>query len=306
MSGTKGFGAILRGSRLTQVSSAPAVQSNNPIYGSQKHHAPQRQVIATTPASRVRKDFGLKNVMPKGWNSPYITLEHLDHNGMTKYDHGSSFYFKKRRFDEMGVALVPNNSNVPSLFAKPSGNKQWSDLKLKEAKDIVKNAPARRQEFLKFVRETGKRATIKGEQNHDELISKFYGITDNNSRLVQNNVVKGNAGMSYLLQGSMNNTNYNMGTIYSRPVPGRVNTNVRYGSSVDTVSVGGFIAHFPSTNGDSSKLAIETAKLENNGEINIRARLHGDKRSALSSTIDAVYETHTPSVVPESISKKSQ
>lgn len=303
MSTGKGFGTILRSSRLTQVSSAPAAKSSNPIYDLKKHHAPQRQVIGTTPASRVRQDFGLKNAMPRGWTSPYITLESLDHNGMTKYDHGSSFHFKKRRFEEMGVALVPNNTSIPSFFAKPSGNKKWRDLSLKEVKAIAKEAPARRQEFLKYVRENAKRVTVENSNTTDELVAKFYGITGRDNAMTQQNVVKGNAGMSYLLRGSMNNTNYNLGTNYGRPIQGRNNPNVRFGSNVSTVSVGGFISAFQGICDPNSKLAIENAKLEKNGEINLTSRLYGDKRSSYSSTSEAVLGSASSLVLPKSISR---
>lgn len=289
MSSGKRFGAILRNSRLTQVSSAPAARSNNPIYDIQKPYTPQRQVIGTTPASRVRRDFGLKNAMPKGWNSPYITLESIDHNGMTKYDHGSSFHFKKQRFAEMGTALVSANPNVPSLFAKPAENKQWNDLKLCEIKTIVRNAPSRRQEFLKYFRETEKRSTFKADEAHGELVTKFYGITNNNNRLAQKSVIKGNAGMSYLLKGSMRNSNYNKGTIYGRLVQGRVNPNVGYGSSVNTASVGGFVAQFPGANNNTSKMAIDNSRLDDNGQINLTARVFEDKKPNSPSVTNAVH-----------------
>lgn len=301
MSSGKGFGAVLRSSRLTQVSSAPAFRSNNPIYDTQKPHAPQRQVIGTTPASRVRQDFGLKNAMPRGWNSPYITLNSLDHNGMTKYDHGSSFYFKKRRFEEMGIALVPNNVSIPGFFSKPSGNKKWRDLSLKEVKEIVKEAPARRQEFLKYVRENAKRVTIENNNTTDELVSKFYGITGRDNAMTQQNIVEGNAGISYLLRGSMNNTNFNLGTNYGRPIQGRNNPNVRFGSNVSTVSVGGFISAFQGICDPKSKLAIESAKLEKNGEINLTSRLYGDRRSKQLSTSEALFKSMGSGAVSTSI-----
>lgn len=251
--------------------------------------APQHQVIQTTPASRFRKDFGLKNPMPRGWKSPHITVQSLDHNGMTKYEHGSSFHFKKRRFEEMGTAL--RSDTVYSFFEKPVTVKRWGDLKVSEANEMRENASSHRQEFLKFIQEKTKSLIIPGENNttaHD-MIQKFYGIHEKQGRIVRSNDVRGNAGMSYLLQGSMGNVQANSGTLHGRPVKGRA-TKLRPESfNSSTAAIGGFVATCHASTNSSTKYIVREAKLHEGGEVDLSVVLYGNKRTDAYSTSSAVY-----------------
>lgn len=266
MSTSKGFGSVLRSSRLASVS-----KPSRPKYGD--GFAPKYQVIQSTPSSLYRKDFGLKRVMPASSTTPYITVQALDSPyGMTSYEFGSSFHFKSRRFQEIGAPLS-SQSIGSSLFEKSSTTKQWLDVKPIDASEIVRGASSRRQEFIKWVQERTQSPPSPISKDSSKIIDDFYNIAEPSAlKTIQPSVVKGNAGLSYLLKGSIKNTP--KGAILYREVKGRpINTQRSEFSNGGNkfAAIGGFVVQWNKINSNTS-FYIDGAQHSQNGTISMRAK----------------------------------
>lgn len=96
---SRSLDSIIQHSRLAAVSKP--IPSYRNAESKQERAHPTHQVITTTPASRLRQNWGLKNTLPKKQHVPYVVLDHLDHNGLTGFDSGSRFPMVLNRVREL-------------------------------------------------------------------------------------------------------------------------------------------------------------------------------------------------------------
>lgn len=262
--------------------------------GHSESSAPRYQVIQSTPASLYRKDFGLKRAMPAGAKTPLITVQALDTMyGMTAYEFGSSFHFKARRFQEMGVSIVSTANN--SLFEQPTTKKYWKDLSRSEAIDLLKKAQLERPKFLKSLQSNPLDDKFQNKKSKlHSSVDKFYDIHDNPVSIqASRGAAKGNAGLSYTLSGSVMNTP--TGPIFYRAVQGRdVSLSkgpASNGGSNSSAAVGGFIAakqKVSSSNGSNNLFYVRDAMFDSNGGIQLRVRSTQDDLSSGQSTLASI------------------
>ncbi|VVT57734.1 mitochondrial 37S ribosomal protein bS1m [Magnusiomyces paraingens] len=288
MSASKGFGNTLRSSRLASVA--------KPVNASYADNvAPKFQVIKTTPSSLYRKDFGLKRCMPAGSKTPYITVQSLDTMyGMTSYEFGSSFHFKYKRFQELGVSLCSGNSNKAhdSLFAQPANN-NIHGLTRAEALDLLQKSPERRSEFLKFSKLNTK-DDKQQRKSASELINTFYGLSENTNVLgsLRKNH-KGNTGLSFLLHGSIKNTP--KGPVLYRPVPGRQISAPRANNTKNLAAIGGFVSNYNGSAGDSFYVSSAFVDSRNSIQLSVKPTKDSLTSSNPTSTIQSLSrEEHSP------------
>ncbi|GMM37911.1 mitochondrial 37S ribosomal protein [Saccharomycopsis crataegensis] len=89
---------------------------------------PTHQVIQTTSASLNRQDFGIKASLPKKIKGRYIILDDLDTlEGVTGFEPTSEFYWIKKRFQELGIPVIPPKriaNQMSTLFADTESEHQ--------------------------------------------------------------------------------------------------------------------------------------------------------------------------------------
>lgn len=233
----KGFSNLLRSSRLSSLPKAVKAHAKN---------IPREQVVQTTPASKYRRDFGLKRAMPERMKTPYVTVKALDTmEGMTDYDFGSSYHLKLKRFQETGAAIT-FMLNTTGLFNSAAESKTWGNMTPQELKDLVQSSKTKRREFINWALQNESKQLHEMLDKNEGLraVQRFLQIQSSEGlNLVGEKIpVKGNAGLGYLLPGGIHNTPTGLST--SKPVLGRLVTSY---TKQRRAAIGGFIANTSSS-----------------------------------------------------------
>ncbi|KAF5098952.1 hypothetical protein D0Z00_001818 [Geotrichum galactomycetum] len=289
----KGFSSILRNSRLATL---PKVRAS----GNAKV-VPQGQVIHTTPASLHRKDFGLKRTMPERFSTPYITVDALDgYEGMTKFDYGSSFYLKHKRFQELGI---PSN---PKFFEAEKVEKRLGDIKPMQFKRMLANSKAKRSIALKTLAQSNISLEPRNSSALSDGVARVYNITKPTQPFAASSpTVRANAGLGFLLKGSLatapasSSRLSGVSSVYlSKPVPAR---SVVGRQNSTSVAVGGFIARAVTTNQNTEKpvnVIVQSCTIRPNGGVTLSTVSAPQQNSSNTSLIGTFHRSPSRNANP--------
>ncbi|KAA8899435.1 hypothetical protein TRICI_006349 [Trichomonascus ciferrii] len=224
------FGSLLRTSRLASLS--------KPLKGVNRklNPHPSHQVVATTPASFHRRDWGLKAPIPEKHRSLYVNVQAMDSpEGIAQYEAGSGFYRKLQRFRELGVPLKHGNMQVDYFLTRSDQGKTLLDIPKHELERLMKIAPEKRKEFKKFLEQKRSTQTIKTRDDMDSYAAEFWNFNPIHAHSMRKS--RSSIGLNYGLKGTLHNTPDGMRT--GKIVPGRV---VNGGIENRAVGIAGFVA----------------------------------------------------------------
>lgn len=193
---------------------------------SHKQPFPTEQVICSTPASFHRRDFGLKQVLPRKYNAHYITVKRLDTNtGIVDFERGS-MAFGLKKIKELPGTVVPirsadaDGTTYSSFFRGSTGHnnrlrrtgssresfKEWLKTQNESVKTLHNSYERKRVLINKFFK-------MSSDQDHRPQLHNKHS-TDGDSSCVAT------AGLRYALPGTLQNTP--KGPTTTHPVQGRI------------------------------------------------------------------------------------
>jgi hypothetical protein len=268
VNGSSTLGKLLKNTKISQLQKSIGDRVLNSNDG-----FPTHQIIEAPSSSFSRRDFGLKMRIPKKIKTRRIIVNDLDNKyGLPNFEILNGDYFKKQRFQELGIPVNANFSNTNTFkngyankdAVKPSYNPLFSSSKEFSAPQTIsgllhiKNQPLNSENFLKNIKpelKSLRRPFLKWlAQNYPESLSKaslneeFQKFLEvEKPQLISNDKnfipstyadnLSGTAGLSYNLKGRLFQTPN--GPQSSRIVPGRI-----VGTSGNTkCAVGGFVAN---------------------------------------------------------------
>uniref|UniRef100_A0A060TCX3 ARAD1B19140p n=1 Tax=Blastobotrys adeninivorans TaxID=409370 RepID=A0A060TCX3_BLAAD len=156
------FPGLLRTSRLSSLAH-PIKQSMNEMSSANPY--PRYQVLATTPSSLYRRNWGVKAPIPSKHQSPYVVLDALDSpHGIAQYQAGASFVRKQQRFRELGVPLnlSPGADDYFHIRSAENRRPTLRSLSSSKVQKLLKQAPSKRQEFVKHLETRSKAEASSG------------------------------------------------------------------------------------------------------------------------------------------------
>ncbi|CCK71567.1 mitochondrial 37S ribosomal protein bS1m KNAG_0H01530 [Huiozyma naganishii CBS 8797] len=261
---------LLRNTRLAQLSRSGGGQLS---FTKRGQHFPTHQIVATTPASHAREEWGLKGTVPKRLlRSRYLVVDALDTaERMPSLEMLGGVQWNRIRFQEFGVVpSVPLGQSNP-LFGDSTTTAAPGNMQLYGLSQVVPNASMLRRlrpQFKAWLLERDPHALQRRRFNALELKEKAVEFlqeqlstvgTRGRSRPVDRGLV-GSGGLSYGVRGRLQNTP--RGVVQRSIVPGRIlNDQLRPqhtsggasgGSGGDTMchaALGGFFASAQFKNG---------------------------------------------------------
>lgn len=286
--GPASMGKLLKNTKLSQLQNSIGDRTLNA-----NSSFPTHQIIEAPTSSFSRRDFGLKMRIPKKIKTRRIIVNDLDNQyGLPNFETLNGDYFKKQRFQELGIHVnahfsdinssSKNNSSLNKNSNKVSYNplfpssKQFSTPQSIAGLLQIKNQPLNstnfltnikpelrslRQPFLKWVAQNHPESLTKNSLS--EEFQKFIEterpqIISNNKNFIPSiyaDQLSGTAGLSYNLKGRLFQTPN--GPQSSRIVPGRVVGK----SEGPRLAVGGFVANVSQS--PSRGNYIDTLTLQN-------------------------------------------
>jgi hypothetical protein len=274
--GSSQMGKLLKTTKISQLQNSigDRVLNANGAF-------PTHQIVEAPASSFSRRDFGLKMRIPKKIKTRRIIVNDLDNrHGLPNFETLNGDYFKKIRFQELGIPVEANYGNISKAAKERLENDATLELTtnplFKSSKAFstpstiagllqVKNQPLNSNEFLEKVKPELKslrkpflewiaksRPQHLNEKNKDlfkAFIEEtrpelFKQVTESKDSIPSSHYEKlsGTAGLSYNLKGRIIQTPN--GPQLSRLVPGRVVSNTN-----DSVigTVGGFVTDIRNT-----------------------------------------------------------
>lgn len=298
MHGSSQMGKLLKTTKISQLQNSigDRVLNANGAF-------PTHQIVEAPAASFSRRDFGLKMRIPKKIKTRRIIVNDLDNKyGLPNFETLNGDYFKKLRFQELGIPVEANYDNVKAakemlendttleLTTNPlfKSSKAFSTPNTIAGLLQVKNQPLNSDEFLQSVKPELKslrkpflewiattRPQHMNERNKDlfktfiqETKPELFKNISNSANTIpksQYEKLSGTAGLSYNLKGRIIQTPN--GPQLSRLVPGRIVTRTN-----DTYmgAVGGFVTDIRTTevrNTSVEKLVAQNKTVDDTGKF---------------------------------------
>lgn len=192
---------------------------------------PTHQTVQTTSASHDRADYGLKAAIPSKITLRYLVVDELDLlEGITKFEPTLGHYWIKRRFQEMGMPVVPaertkQDARVPRVLdavglgsgATKQDVEAWTRV-LKQARKLFRKHVAHNHPD-KIEPRAFNRSNLAPEAV--QFLNTFQGLANEDRRFLQApRTPQGSAGLLYLQKGRLSATSY--GYSDKAVVPGRI------------------------------------------------------------------------------------
>ncbi|KAG0671743.1 mitochondrial ribosomal small subunit component [Pichia californica] len=127
--GPSAFGRLLKDTKISQLQNSIGNRELNANNG-----FPTHQIIESPSASFSRRDFGLKMRIPKKIKTRRIIVNDLDNKySLPNFETLNGDYFKKLRFQELGIPVTANFTHSSSLNNQISNSSSKSDQKISNA-----------------------------------------------------------------------------------------------------------------------------------------------------------------------------
>lgn len=289
VNGSSTMGRLLKETKISQMQNSIGDRALNANSG-----FPTHQIIEAPSSSFSRRDFGLKMRIPKKIKTRRIIVNDLDNKyGLPNFETLNGDYFKKQRFQELGIpvnaffshsnSLTNKNNTQGSTASKSTHNPLFANSKEASTPQTIsgllhiKNQPLNSKNFIDVVKpelQSLRKPFLSWlAKNYPDSLSKrtLYDEFKKFIELEQPQLLKGDknfipstyleklsgtAGLSYNLKGRLFQTPNGPQT--SRIVPGRI---VSKSASYTKCAVGGFIGNVSNVVANNSY--VESLSLQN-------------------------------------------
>ncbi|CAN6602842.1 small ribosomal subunit protein bS1m [Trichomonascus vanleenenianus] len=281
------FQSLLRSSRLSSLS-GPLKRNTKSL--------PTHQVVATTPSSFHRRDWGLKAPIPAKHQSLYVNVGALDSmESIAQYESGSGNFRRLQRFREFGIpvdfaknAETTNFFEAKTNFFRPlkSMEKRHFSQRLDAAKKSrVATLSAHEQPLPSKNRNLSTTASSLESTVKRELKIETPAVSNPKDQS-SGSILRPALGLNYSLKGSLRVTP--TGISKTTKVPGRIVSGRSRPASA--VAVGGFICNAGTTNTyqapqatASQPVIVRYAKYNREGVVEVNVNLAMSKSSSFKN-----------------------